>query len=787
MTMKVRSLFSGVGGIDLGLERAGMEVISQCEREPYRRQILSRHWPDVEVTDDVTEVSYEHGTADLLCGGFPCQDLSVAGRRKGLDGARSGLFFEFARIADECVPEGGWILIENVPGLLSSKSGRDFGVILSTLADLGFHDIAWRILDSRYFGVPQRRRRVFILARRSVGQRAAKVLLEPEGDGGHPQEGRKKGSKRPLPAEGSAGARGGAALAGGSQGEANGRPLTIGFDSNPALDKPQEGTSPPLKVNLNGQRTGSGPNANVAIFGVLGDKSHALTSEGMDASEDGTGRGTPIIASALDRMRGGADDNDAQANHIIPAGPISFHTSGYGAQVSGDAVATLQASDARLSNQINGVIQPVGLGKDTSISGTLGKKGVGGGGLGLDREGAMVVEGVDHLNGSQTGDVSHTIPAGAGESGNRMPMVVLVAPEVAAPLTRGHATGDGVSVPGRRMEDDKNIVAFNLRGREGGAQAEVDDEGLASIRAANGGSSRSYVVFGAWNPWDYQDLGGADPVDVGSLLGGSRGSQYSLNNMPLVAKCLNGRDRTGEDVQDYVVESALFNPYRTSLGKGEGYVEGWKPDDTHDAVTAQDPPKGRPVAVGRFRAVEDGASVTENQRAEVREGRATFSLTNGGGKPGQGYPAARVIARDSVKNGATGTLAGIDKGNHNRWFDIMMPAGLVRRLTPTECERLQGFPDGWTCLPSDEDSLASLAGESSWYEVGVIKSEEGSVILVPRVSDPSYLDRMLASMIGGIEVDEPKPDGRRYAAMGDAVTVPVAHWIGARLLEYGAD
>lgn len=116
---------------------------------------------------------------DLLAGGFPCQDLSVAGRRAGLAGDRSGLFFEFARIAETLRPR--WVLVENVPGLLSSNGGRDFGVVLGTLADLGY-GVAWRTLDSRFFGVPQRRRRVFILGAladgdpRAAAERAGQVL-----------------------------------------------------------------------------------------------------------------------------------------------------------------------------------------------------------------------------------------------------------------------------------------------------------------------------------------------------------------------------------------------------------------------------------------------------------------------------------------------------------------------------------------------------------------------------------------------------------------------------------
>jgi DNA (cytosine-5)-methyltransferase 1 len=128
-------------------------------------------------------------SVDLICGGFPCQDLSVAGRRAGLRGERSGLFFEFARIAQTLRPT--WLLIENVPGLLTSAKGHDFAVIVDTLADIGY-GLAWRILDSQYFGVPQRRRRVYI-----VGHLGApcppEILFEPEGGGGDTATGGEQG------------------------------------------------------------------------------------------------------------------------------------------------------------------------------------------------------------------------------------------------------------------------------------------------------------------------------------------------------------------------------------------------------------------------------------------------------------------------------------------------------------------------------------------------------------------------------------------------------------------
>ena len=188
--MNVGSLFTGVGGFDLGLERAGHNIVFQCEAIEYRRQVLAQHWPDVPIYEDVKTLGgdtlEQHRGIDLLCGGFPCQDLSVAGKRAGLSGERSGLFHEFARIADSVLGDGGWVLIENVPGLLSSNKGRDMGVVIGTLADLSFTDLSYRTLDSRYFGVPQRRRRVYILARRARGRRALQVLLEPEGRHGNP-------------------------------------------------------------------------------------------------------------------------------------------------------------------------------------------------------------------------------------------------------------------------------------------------------------------------------------------------------------------------------------------------------------------------------------------------------------------------------------------------------------------------------------------------------------------------------------------------------------------------
>jgi len=149
----------------------------QCEIDPFCWRVLERHWPGVTRYEDVREiVGHECEAVGLLCGGFPCQDVSVAGNRAGLAGERSGLFFEFMRVVAEIAP--AWVLIENVPGLLSSNGGRDMGAVIGTLADLGYW-WAYRVLDSQYFGVAQRRRRVYIVANSASPAGPIEVLFEP--------------------------------------------------------------------------------------------------------------------------------------------------------------------------------------------------------------------------------------------------------------------------------------------------------------------------------------------------------------------------------------------------------------------------------------------------------------------------------------------------------------------------------------------------------------------------------------------------------------------------------
>ena len=167
------SLFSGVGGMDLGFDQH-MDCVFQVEWDKHAQAILRRHWPDVPKWEDVCDVNgAELPPCDVLTFGSPCQDLSVAGKRAGLDGGRSSMFYEAVRIIKEMrdatasrptgpVPRA--VVWENVPGALSSNGGADFQAVIDALGDIGAVDIQWSVLDAQHFGVPQRRRRIFLIA-----------------------------------------------------------------------------------------------------------------------------------------------------------------------------------------------------------------------------------------------------------------------------------------------------------------------------------------------------------------------------------------------------------------------------------------------------------------------------------------------------------------------------------------------------------------------------------------------------------------------------------------------
>ncbi|WP_016895767.1 DNA cytosine methyltransferase [Mycobacteroides abscessus] len=313
MILTVVSLFDGVGGFPLALQRCGAEIKATIEIDKHAAAVSARMFPDATQFDDVTKVSGDDIRAagfvpdrGVLTAGWPCQDNSVAGRRAGLDGARSGLWWEVVRLLDETRPR--WFIGENVPGLLSVNNGRDFGAVLGSLGELGY-GYAYRVLDAKYFGVPQQRRRVFIVGHLGAPfGAAAQVLLEPQGGERDSAQGSetRPGATSPdtcctgvtgrddaltvstLQGGGKRGYRIDAESAAGNHLIV--QPLAIrGRDGGSQLEIGPEGGP------YNTLRAGDGGSSRQSLVAITGQHTHTLTAEGFDASEDGTGRGTPIV------------------------------------------------------------------------------------------------------------------------------------------------------------------------------------------------------------------------------------------------------------------------------------------------------------------------------------------------------------------------------------------------------------------------------------------------------------------------------------------------------------
>lgn len=188
--MKAAGLFSGIGGIELALEKAGYETRMMCEVDQAARAVLSKHFEEIRIEKDVKTVE-KLPSVDILAAGFPCQDLSQAGRTRGIRGANSNLVKHVFRLIEQTKRKPRWVVLENVPFMLKLDGGRAMHYLTSSLEALGY-EWAYRVLDARAFGVPQRRRRVILVASRSEDPRAALLATDagPVNRTPHPHTGR---------------------------------------------------------------------------------------------------------------------------------------------------------------------------------------------------------------------------------------------------------------------------------------------------------------------------------------------------------------------------------------------------------------------------------------------------------------------------------------------------------------------------------------------------------------------------------------------------------------------
>lgn len=299
------SVCSGIEAASAAWHPLGWEAAFLSEIEPFPSAVLAHHYPDTPNLGDMTKFKeWPDANIDVLVGGTPCQSFSVAGLRKGLDDPRGNLMLTFGAIAAKYRPQ--WLVWENVPGVLSSNGGRDFGTFLGMLGELGY-GFAYRVLDAQYFGVAQRRRRVFVVGHLGDWRRAAAVLFERHSLSGHPAPSRKAGQVAPTIPSRSLGGGGlgtdfdcdgglihsvaGTISRCSFSGGAGGRPE--GASAGHFIPVPHAAISPALKARDCKGVSSDGDGDGAILVPMV---SHSLRGEGFDASEDGTGRGTPLVA-----------------------------------------------------------------------------------------------------------------------------------------------------------------------------------------------------------------------------------------------------------------------------------------------------------------------------------------------------------------------------------------------------------------------------------------------------------------------------------------------------------
>ena len=413
------TLFSGIGAPECA--RPDVDWQFCAEIEPFPAAVHVAHFPHVPNLGDVTAPDFierakarlNGSTLDVLIFGSPCQSFSVAGKRLGLDDPRGNLALHALRICREIAPT--WFVFENVPGLFSSWSGApqdhgdmdverkkwgravrefiessDFAGFLCGVQDIGYCG-AWSVLDSQYFGVAQRRERVFFVGNSGDWRRAAAVLLEPESLCGNTPPSRE--APEDIAPTISARTNGGGGL--GTDFDCDGGLIAFGGNN----------TAGPIDVATACRAKGGSGHGDFESETFV---THALRADGFDASEDGTGCGTPLVAYAY---------------------------------------------------TIHGTDKTQKVASETDIAGCLRTRAPGS----QENSSTTVVAFSCKNHGADASELAPTLRS-MGYDGS-------------------HANGGG-----------QVAVAFNLRGRDGGAQPEVDPDGLASIRAASGGSSRSYVA-----------------------------------------------------------------------------------------------------------------------------------------------------------------------------------------------------------------------------------------------------------------------------------------------------
>mgnify|MGYP003477148053 CR=1 FL=1 len=466
--MKFGSVCSGIEAASVAWQPLGWQAQWFSEIEPFPCSLLKHHYPATPNLGDMTQFESwptdDQHAIDLLCGGTPCQSFSVAGLRKGLDDPRGNLMLTFGAIAAKYRPR--WLVWENVPGVLSSNGGRDFGAFLGMLGQLGY-GFAYRVLDAQYFGVAQRRRRVFVVARLGDWRGPAAVLFERHSLQGHPAPSRQAGQA--VTGTFSARTEGGGGF--GADFECGGGLQVAGTMKACKDSGGWSNSADHAAAGQAGAEIGADMVPTLNCNHEAPSVAHSLRGEGFDASEDSTGRGTPLVPTLYSIMPMNSG-RDYKAREVKVAQPL----------MAGGPVGGNQGGDV--------ILQPVAF--DTT----------------------QITSAANYSN-PKPGDPCHPLAAGAHApaiafpanlSGTQCASTEELAPSMGAANPTGVAYGirtANTSSNGWGIQEECThtldcaqgvAVAVALRGREGGATAELGDEVQNCLRASGGGVDKPHVL-----------------------------------------------------------------------------------------------------------------------------------------------------------------------------------------------------------------------------------------------------------------------------------------------------
>ena len=720
--LRIGDLFAGVGGFSLGFMREGFDLAWAVEWDKTCQKVLRKQHPHTKIFGDITKVSdADLDDVDIIIGGSPCQDLSVAGKRKGLEGERSGLFHEFIRLVRAKRPR--WVVWENVPGALSSNGGKDFAVVLGEMADSGYPDVAYRVLNARYFGVAQRRRRVFIVAsREAVGgpseSRAARVLglLEPirpqqEGLRRHIEACRAQG-QAPAPT-----AERGAKAAGGK-----GRVIFAEDYADPLTVKEQ---STWTHEGSNNFRT---HNLSVVEEALSEGGKGGEVGQSKFFADEGGGKwwdGGSVAANLTTRCHDQFMPDKGNFAAVIDHGPVGMNASAGPISPSDGSDNKVPSQGFRYVNQQTGIVptdevaplrscmgragvheynHPViaqGDGKsEDTLAIRLGQTGANG--IGVSSE-AYTLDGSSPQAIMQPGEVQAlAFQPRFFTRDQRTGNADSCSSEVISPLMAG-AVGDSanhVAIAGQQLPQAYSIREDAINNNFSATPLEVANAIQALQAAPSSHHAQTYIT-------DVHASAG-DQTTVGALC--ARDWKGVGNQYVSEGKCIVQNDpkvgAAAYDGMNQKLEPEVHHALRTGKDSGDCIISG--PEVFRKSARAQSSTDSESWIPADFSNTLNGFDIGERDthavvREEKTEEPAAFTCSeqsNSFAWERPEYPTITAKTPNDTSNLQQGVRCGM----------------VVRRLTPVECCILMGWPHDWNEFGMDEAGHIVAISDSQRYK-----------------------------------------------------------------------